>query len=174
MTSNSWNQTLITAQSDGSSLAGTSAGSLLPAAAKFTMPATLLKIGDRLRIKAGGRITTGATPGTWTPTVRFGSTDVFAPGASGTLVASQTNLTWRMEIELTVRAIGASATVIGTGQITSAIISATTPILLLPTSAPAVGSTFDSTASFVVDLYSTFSNAGTSATLHEYELALLT
>lgn len=175
MSSNSWNQTLITAQGDGSSLAGTTAGSLLPAAAKFTIPANLLKIGDRLRINAGGRITTGATPGTWLPEVRAGaSTVIFSGGTSGTLATSQTNLTWRLQIDLTVRAIGASANVIGTGELKSAILSATTPVLLLPASAPAVGSNFDSTTSFVLDLYSTFSQAGTSATLHEFELALLT
>lgn len=175
MSSNTWNQTLITAQVDGAALAGTTAGSLLPAAAKFTMPAGLLKIGDKLRIEASGRITTGATPGTWLPEVRAGaSTVIFSGGTSGTLVASITNLTWRLSIELLVRGIGTAATILGTGVLQSAALSATVPILLLPASAPVVGTSFDSTASFVLDLFSTFSQAGTSATLHQFELTYLT
>lgn len=178
MSSNSWNQTLITAQVDGSALSNTvTATSILPAAAKFVMPATLLKIGDVLRIKAAGRMSTAAsTPGTITFDVRFGSTKVFDGGASGTVATSASNLTWDLEAYLTVRSIGTSATVLGTGRLISAALSATTPIMLLPASAPAAGTAFDSTTSFAVDLFATWSvaNASNSLTLHSYELALLT
>lgn len=179
MSSNSWNQTLISAQVDGSALTNTTtATSILPAAAKFSMWANGLKIGDVLRVKASGRMSTAASsPGTITFDVRAGSsTVIFNGGASGTLATSATNLTWDLEAYLTVRAIGTSANVLGTGRLVSAALSATTPIQLLPTSAPAVGSNFDSTASFVVDLFATWSvaNASNSITLHQYELALLT
>ncbi len=179
MSSNSWNQTLITAQGDGTALTNTTtATSILPAAAKFTMPANYLKIGDVFRVKASGRMSTAAaTPGTLTLDVRSGSsTVIFNGGASGTLATSASNLTWEMEAYLTVRAVGTSATVIGTGKLISAGLSATTPIMLMPTSAPAVGSSFDSTTSFVIDLFATWSvaSASNTITLHQFELALLT
>lgn len=179
MSSNSWNQTLITAQGDGSALTNsTTATSLLPAQAKFTMPANLLKIGDILRVKAFGRMSTAAsTPGTFTFDVRAGSsTVIFNGGASGTLATSASNVTWDLEAYLTVRAVGTSANTLGTGRLITAALSTTTPILLLPASSPVVGSNFDSTASFVVDLFGTWSvaSASNTITLHQYELALLT
>jgi hypothetical protein len=179
MSSNSWNQTLITAQGDGSALtSSTSATSILPAAAKFTFPANLLQIGTALRLKASGRISTAAsTPGTITFDARFGSVVVFNGGASGTVATSATNLTWDLEMLLTCRSIGAStsATMLGTGRLLTAALSATTPIMLLPASAPAAGTGFDSTSSFVVDLFATWSvsSASNTITLHSYELALL-
>lgn len=179
MSSNSWNQTLITAQTDGTALTNsTSATSILPAAAKFTLPANILQIGTALRIRASGRMSTAAaTPGTITFDVRFGSTVVFNGGASGTLATSATNLTWDLEAYLTCRSIGAStsATVLGTGRLISAALSASTPTLLLPSSAPAVGTGFDSTTSQVVDLFATWSvaSASNTITLHNFELALL-
>lgn len=179
MSSNSWNQTLITAQGDGSALSNTTTPtSILPAAAKLLVPGNLLKIGDIIRIRALMRISTAAsTPGTITFDVRAGtSTVIFNGGASGTVATSASNLTADLEAYLTVRSIGTSGTVLGAGRLLSAALSATTPIMLLPTSAPAVGSSFDTTNSFVLDLYATWSvaSASNSLTLHQYEAALLT
>lgn len=179
MSQNSWNQTLITAQGDGTALASSSsATSILPAAAKYVLPANLFQVGTKLRVKASGRISTAAsTPGTLTFDVRMGSTVAFNGGASGTVATSATNLTWDLEIDLTCRAIGSgtSTTLLGTGRLITAALSATTPIMLLPTSAPAVGTGFDCTASQTVDLYATWSvaSASNSITLHQYELILL-
>jgi hypothetical protein len=177
MSSNSWNQTLITAQGDGSALSNsTTPTSILPAGARFNFPSNLWAVGNKFRINASGRISTaGASPGTLTLDTRLGaSTVIFNGGASGTLAVSATNLTWDLKIDLTVRAIGAStsANVLGTGVLITAALSAATPILLLPTSAPAVGTGFDSTASNFIDLFATFSvaSASNSITLHEYEL----
>src|SRR5690348_1670265 len=156
MSSNSWNQTLITQQVDGSALTNsTTATSILAAAAKFVLPANLLQIGTKLIVRAGGRISTAAaTPGTLTLDLRFGSTVVFNGGASGTVATSASNLSWLLEMELTCRSIGAStsATMLGIGKLTSAALSASTPIMLLPTSSPGVSTGFDSTASQTVDL----------------------
>jgi hypothetical protein len=179
MSSNSWNQTLTTAQVDGTALTNTvTATSILPAAAKFVLPANLFQIGTKLRVKAGGRISTAAsTPGTITFDVRMGSTVVFNGGASGTVATSASNLTWDLEVDLTCRAIGSgtSTTFIGTGKLLTAALSATTPIMLLPASAPAVGTGVDATASQQVDLFATWSvaNASNTITTHSYELILL-
>lgn len=179
MSTNSWNQTLITAQVDGTALTNsTTATSILPAAARYVLPANLMAIGLKFKVKASGRISTAAsTPGTLTLDVRLGaSTVIFNGGASGTLATSATNLTWDLDIDLVCRSIGAStsATILGTGKLVTAALSASTPILLLPTSAPAVGTGFDSTASQTVDLFATWSAASASntITLHQYELVL--
>lgn len=176
MSFNSWQQTLITSQVDGTALvSSTAATSILPAAAKFTLPANVLQIGSKLRIKASGRISTAAsTPGTITFDFRLGSVVAFNGGASGTVATSATNLTWDLEIDLICRSIGASttATLIGTGKLTTAALSATVPIMLLPVSAPAAGTGFDSTAAQVCDLFATWSvsSASNSITCHEFEL----
>ncbi len=179
MSSNSWNQTLVVQQSDGSALTNTtSATSILLGAAKFTLPANLLQVGTKLRIKAGGKISTAAsTPGTLTLDCRFGSVIVFNGGASGTLATSASNVTWDLEMDLICRAIGSgtSANIIGQGRLLTAALSTATPILLLPATSPAVGSGFDSTASQAVDLFATWSVASASNTItcNNYELVLL-
>lgn len=180
MSSNSWGQLLISALSDGSALSNTTTPtSLLGGGHKYVLPANLWKEDARpsLLIKASGRMSTAAsTPGTFTFDVRFGSTVVFNGGASGTLATSASNVTWKLEAILSPRAIGSgtSTTLLGTGTLTTAALSATTPIMLLPTSSPAAGTGFDCTASQTVDLFGTWSAASASntITLHQYELWL--
>lgn len=174
---NLWWQSLIEAQGDGSALTNTTTPtSLLPGQAKFTLPAGFLDApGAKLKVKAAGRISTAASsPGTLTLDVRFGSTVVFNGGASGTLATSATNLTWEAEIELLARSVGSgsAATILGIGKLISAALSASTPVLLLPASAPAVGTGFDSTVSNTVDLFATWSvaSASNSIQLHQFEL----
>ena len=65
-----WVQTLISAQGDGSQLSNsTSPTSILPAAAKFSLPANSMSIGQVYRITALGRLSNVVTtPGTLTLT----------------------------------------------------------------------------------------------------------
>jgi hypothetical protein len=172
---NSWNSSLITLQSAGPALTNTvTQTSVLNGQAKFTLPAEFLQfVGNKLRIKAGGIISTAAsTPGTFSWNVMFGSIAVFAGGASGTLATSASNLPWKLEIDLTVRAVGSgtSATIAGSGVFTSAGLSATTPIQLLASPGALTG--FDSTVASVVDLQGTWSVASASNTItcEDYEL----
>lgn len=176
---NSWNQTLITAQSVGAALTNTvTPTSLLPGAARFNFPSNLLAIGSKLRGRASGKISTAASaPGTLTLDIRLGaSTVVFNGGASPTLAVSAANLTWIFDFDLTCLSIGGgtSATLIGTGELRTAALSATVPIMLLPTSSPAAGTGFDSTASNFIDLFATWSvaSASNSIQLSQYELVL--
>lgn len=179
MSSNSWNQTLVTAQVAGTAVANTTTPTslLTGTQAKFTIPANYLKIGDILRVKSAGQISTSGTNTTLTFDVRAGaSTVLFNGGASANLVISQTNLTWDFEAYLTWRAVGTSGNAIGVGRVLSAAYSATTPIVLIPATAPAVGSNQDTTTSFVLDHFVTWGTAtsGNSIQLLSYELALLT
>ena len=175
-------QSLITAQGDGATVASSSsATSLLPAAAKLTLPPNYLNfIGVKLTIKAQGRVSNlVTTPGTLTMDIRFGSTVVFNGGVMQLSTTAHTTVPWWMEISLTVRSIGASATLMGQGFFMSqaANLAGADPttgheMLLIPNSAPAVGTSFDSTAAQVVDLFGKFSASDplNSITLHQYEL----
>jgi hypothetical protein len=168
---------LISQQIDGTALTNTTTPtSILAPAARFLLPANFFKAaGQQLILRAAGRISTAASsPGTLTFDARFGSVIVFNGGASGTLATSASNLTWLLEMVLTCRSIGAStsATMLGTGKLTTAALSASTPIQLLPASSPAAGTGFDSTAAAYVDLFATWSvaNASNSIRCDEFRL----
>lgn len=186
MSYNSWQQTLITQQIDGTALANsTTATSIIAPAAKFTLPANLLLVGTKFRINAGGRISTVVTtPGTLLLEVRFGATTVvFSGGLMNLNTTAQTNATWQLEVDLTCRAIGAttSGSIFGVGKFISRAIIGSAAVAaggitntLLPDTAPGVGTGFDSTASQVVDLFATWSvaNAANSIRCDSYELIL--
>lgn len=178
---NSFWETLIEAQGDGSALTAAAAATCIPAAAKFTLPANFFnRIGKQLIIRASGRITSViTTPGTARYDVRLGGTVVFdSLAVLLDSVAAHTNVGWTLEILLTARAIGASGNLMGQGTWTSEDIlgvPATAPkgvlSAILPwNSAPAVGSNFDTTASQQIDLFFTQTAATGSQTLHQYSV----
>lgn len=176
-----YKETLITSQVDGTAVTAAAATTLLPAAAKFTLPANFFKnLGQQIKITAAGRISSLiTTPGTARFSVLFGATTVF-DGLAVLLdsVAAHTNVGWYLEIILTCRAIGASANLMGNGRWTCEDIlgvpaAAPKGVLtaILPwNSAPAVGSNFDSTATQQVDLQFTQTAATGSCTCHQYAL----
>jgi hypothetical protein len=179
---------LVGAQIDGTPITNsTTQASIIPPAAKYTLPAGFLDvIGKKLRIMATGRISCVATtPGTLLFEVRFSpagaNVAVAATAAFNLNTTVKTNVTWRLDWDLTVRAIGASTSAnfmhVALFQSEAIVGSAANTAggngsLLLPVSAPAVGTGFDSTAAQVVDLQAKFSvsTATTSITLHQYEL----
>lgn len=185
MSQNSWGQLLISQQIDGTAVSNTtSQTSVLAAAAKYTLPANLLQIGQTYKIFAGGRISTVVTtPGTITWAVKFGSVEVFNSGALSQNTTAQTNATWLLEIDLVCRSIGAStsATMFGIGKYISraaigsnAVATSGVFVQPLPDTAPAAGTGFDSTSSQQVDLLVTPSvaNASNSVRCDKYELWL--
>lgn len=185
MSYNSWKQTLITQQIDGTALASsTTRTSLLPGAAKFNLPANILQIGTKLQIKAAGRVSTVVTtPGTLTLDVGFGSVVVFNGGAMNLNTTAQTNAAWMLEVDLICRTIGATttATMFGVARWMSraiigsaAVAAGGTTNTLLPDTSPTTGTGFDSTTSNVVDLFATWSvsNAANSIRCDSYELVL--
>lgn len=178
-----YQQTLITAQTAGANLtASTTATSLIPASAKFTLPANFFYIGKKIRILAQltlGNIVT--TPGTLTLDVRFGSTIVFNGGAMQLSSTAHTTLPTWVQIDLTCRATGQSTTAnlmgqgiaIGQPLMLTAVADATTSpaTLLIPNTTPTVGTGFDSTVSQAVDFFGTFSlNNANAVQLQQYEL----
>jgi hypothetical protein len=179
-----WNN-LIEAQGDGSALSNsTTATSILPAGAKKTLPANFFRqVGQKLRIRAHGRISTVVTtPGTLTFAFRLGPTAniVVAQSQAFTLSTSaKTNVGWFLDWMLTLRAIGGgtAANFMHQGVWTSEACGATTVAGeaksgAIQSSAPAVGTGFDETVASLADLYATWSvaNSSNSIQLHGYEL----
>lgn len=189
MSLQTWMETLITAQVDGTALSNsTSQTSLLPTQARWTMPSNYFTApGKTLRLKASGRISTVATsPGNLSFQVCFGTIgspiNVFTSGNTALNVTAQTNATWDLEVFLTCRTVGAgtSATMLGVAKwisrasLNAPAVGTTTGVgtVLLPDTAPAAGTGFDSTVTNIVDLQATWgtANSSNSITLHTYTL----
>lgn len=192
MSSNSWNQSLFTLQAAGPTLTAASAASMLVAASplagqnRFTIPANTFKVGDSLTVRAAGIISCAVTtPGTATLDLRFGSTVVFSSGALPLNTTAQTNVPWWLDIDLTIRSIGATtaATLWAQGILISpatinAAAQATGPgpggNILPYNSVPAISTGFDSTVANVFDSYFTQTVATGSFTCQMYRLTLNT
>lgn len=178
-----WCNPLAIARSDGATITSTTPASCIPAAAKCTLPPgdQFWYVGKSLRITASGRIScVVTTPGAARYDVRFGSTVVFDGLAIPLNTTAKTAVGWWLEILLTCRSIGNStnATVMGQGWWTSeagigappATAGGNATFMLPFSSAPAVGTGFDSTATQTVDLFFTQTVATGSMTLHQYLL----
>jgi hypothetical protein len=111
--------------------------------------------GKTFHLKAFGKMTTAATPGNLTVAVYYGTADalttLLATSAALTLIASQTNISWRYEGYTTCRAVGASGSLIHTGilEIGTAVVAAGQA--LVPASA-AAAVTCDLTATSGISL----------------------
>jgi hypothetical protein len=183
---NQYAAALISAITAGSALTNsTTPTSLLPTAALYQLPPNFLMIGSVLRITASYQVTNVVTtPGTLTLDVRFNSTPivVFNGGAMQMSTTAHTNLPMWVQILLTCRSVGngTAATLMGQGIATSQCLSltavadsTTTPAtLLMPNTAPTVGTGFNSVTTNQVDHFATFSvtTATTSITLQQYLL----
>lgn len=181
MSMQGWVELLAVAPTDGPTLTNTvTATSVLVATAKPVLPAQYFdKPGKMIRIRAKGRMSTVVTtPGTFTFDIRFGTTVVFTGGAMALNTVAQTNSTFDLDISLVCRAIGSGTggTVLGAGNFSSrAVIGSPAATaggageLLLPDTAPVVGTGFDSTLVQTIDLFGTWSvaSASNSITLHQ-------
>lgn len=181
MPSPGYQNTLIEAQSDGTAGTSTTENSIIPAAAKYTLPANFIdKIGKRFHLHASGRISNiVTTPGTITFKFKMGPTANIAVATSRAIalnIVAKTNVGWDLELYLTARAIGATANFMYNGIWSSESVvgsPAGAAGSAAYQDAPVVGTNFDSTAASVCDLTATFSLTGNSITLHTYGLESL-
>lgn len=185
MSRQGWSETLVTAEAAGAAVTTNGADTeLLPTAARFVLPANWSDLGRMLRIRAAGQISNiVTTPGTLTLKLWLGPTaniNVFASQALALNIVAKTNVSWWLDMNVTVRSIGSgtAATVITQGLFTSESlvipvagwIAGNPSSMNLPASAPAVGTGYDSTVSNTVDLTANFSLTGNSITLMQYSL----
>ena len=182
MSQQTWNESLIAAIGDSVALtASVTPTSIIPSAAIYTLPANFFYVGRKIRIVAQGRVSNiVTTPGTLTLDVRFGAVVVANGGAMALNIVAKTNLPWWLCMDLTCRTVGSgtAATLMPQGFWKSeSVIGSPLPAvggvgeLLIPSTAPAVGTGFDSTAAQAVNLFGTWSlsNANSIQT-HQYKL----
>lgn len=190
MSQNSWWQQVANVILDGTALASSAAQTSLltgtPGASGgiYQYMGGTLQVGTEWLVRASGRVSTlVTTPGTLTFTVKIGSVNAIVTQAMALNTTAQTNQTWELEIHATARAIGTStaAQMMWTGKfISRAVIGSGAAgatgvgILLLPETAPAVSTGFDSTITNAIDLQATWSvaNAANSIQLQQYSLSV--
>ena len=78
-------------------------------------------VGKKVHISLFGRITTGATPGNLTMALLYGTGadangTALVTSAAQTLIASQTNISWRLDLFVHCRAIGSSGSLFARGS----------------------------------------------------------
>lgn len=113
-------------------------------------------VGKGMRITLFGRITTAATPGNGTFDIYWGSGadangTIIGSSAAFALTASQTNLSWWAQFTVRARALGASGSLLVTGDaaFNNAVVANSLQPLMIPASAPAPV-TVDLTAANVI------------------------
>ena len=163
---------------DGTAYTGTAALGDLSPAPPIVLPANLLELGSRLEFSAFGRYTSTATPGTVTiglylgpPATAIGSVAAVAVTVALTVQASQTNRSWRVEGDASVRAVGAgsTSTIIGLLEVSNVTANGTD---LAPATAPATV-TFDNTVANSVRIGVTPSVTTGSWQLHYFGCRLV-
>jgi hypothetical protein len=131
------------------------------------------KLGKRLRFKCLAQISWTSAAVNFTMTILFGATTVFTTGAIAMLTGTaRTNQTLKYEIELTLRAMGSAANLMGVAHFDCCDAS-TFAVLMpaaIPATAPAVGSNFDARAAQQIDHQITWgtSSASNSFTLIDF------
>src|ERR1041384_1506220 len=104
-----WAESLIVAQGDGTAKTATAAASLLPTTALYTLPPNFFYPGKAIKVIAMGRIScVVTTPGTFRLDLRLGGTVVFDTGALNLNTVAKTNVPWWFEAYLTCRSTGSS------------------------------------------------------------------
>jgi len=177
-----WPQLLISQSVDGAALtASTTPTSILHATGKYTFLANEFQVGSVLRLKAHGRVSNiVTTPGTLTLDLRGQGIVVANGGAMALNIVAKTNVPWVLEWVLECRSVGSitAATFFHQGTWASESVIAApvpgtggVPMHMLPNATPAVGTGWDSTAAFTLDLFATWSlNNANSITVHGMQL----
>jgi hypothetical protein len=117
------------------------------------------RVGKKIKIRLFGRMTTVLTPGNGSFNVYYGNgTDangiLLMTGTPVALTASQTNLSWMLELYVHCRSTGATGTLFVTGraEFHVSLIASTLQPIMLPASAPAVSGACDLTAANIISV----------------------
>lgn len=176
MSSVKWVEPVVVARATaGPTLTAAATASCIPTDCVYSFPGqTFDAVGKRFRVEIGGKITTAVTtPGTIKFGVYLGGTLVWDGVAISAMdTAGFANVPWRLSVDLTCQVVGAVATFLGVGVLTSAVLTKGSEALPYRT-APAAGSTVDATGALAVDVKYTPSLGTTSLTVNEYAVYLL-
>lgn len=142
--------------------------------ASYSMPANAMAAGTTFRIRAYGRITSGATPGSSIFRCRIGTTTLTGNIPATLTIANAalvTNAPFVLDILVTVRTAGAGGTVIGNVSVNGGVVGAFT--VVGDVSAISATVAVDTTAAKLVELTYISGNAGTTARFENVSLELL-
>lgn len=186
MSLQTWRETLVSQQATGTFFATyTTSKSVINPQALYVLPAGFWYPGRGMHIEVRGAISNiVTTPGTVTFEVKMGPTSnivVFTTGAMQMSTTAHTKLPFKLDIDLTCRAVGnsTSANLMGQACMESQTVSvsgadATTghATLMAPNTSPAVGTGFDSTTASILDLWVGFSisNAANGVQIEQYKV----
>lgn len=185
MSLQTWQETIVSAATDGPTLTAAARASCIPTANRIVLPNNFFYIGRKLLFKMSGRISCAVTtPGTARFDICMGSagtTIVFDSLAINLNVVAKTNVHWYLEAGLVCRAVGngTSTTFIPMGCqfVSEAVVGSPLPtaggsggVILPYNTAPAVGAGMDNTAASIVDVFFTQTVATGSLTVHTYQI----
>lgn len=126
------------------------------------------RVGKKLRIRLFGRITTVLTPGNGSFDIYYGTGAdangvLLASSAALALTASQTNLSWWVDVSVHCRSIGSTGTLfcVGEAGFNVAVLASTLQPMLIPASAPVVSAACDLTAALILSVQ--FKRSGSTA-----------
>jgi hypothetical protein len=178
MSLQSWQETLVAQEAAGTSFGTfTTAKTVINAQALYVIPAGFFSIRKRLRITVYGGIgTLVTTPGTITFQVMIGSVIAFTTGAIQLNATAHTNLPFQLQIDLTCQAVGAGAVakLMGQAVIVSKVVTVTAAqtdgantnsVIMVPATAAAQGTGFDSTIANILDFFAGFSISDAANTI---------
>lgn len=160
----------------------TTAKSVLNLADVIALPANYLSIGKRFKISVSGALSNiVTTPGTVSFQVMMGSVIAWTSGAIQMNATAHTLLPFKLDIDLRTDSIGAStsAKFLGVGMLRGIQFTLTagqvdgvnsSSGMIVPVTAPAVGTGFDSTVAQNLDFFTAFSisNAGNVVQIYDY------
>jgi len=160
----------------------TTAKTVIPPIALFQLPPNYLYVGKKFRTTVTGSISNiVTTPGTITFQIMLAAVAAWTSGAVQLNATAHTTLPFKLVVDWRVNAIGVTtgATVQGIGTLTGIMFTNTAgqvdsvngiPSIVVPATAPAVGTGFDSTIANTLDFFVGFSisNAGNQVQLWDY------
>lgn len=137
--------------------------------------------GKALRIRLFGRCTSALTPGNVSFAVYYGN----GASANGVLLASsgavawsasQTNMSFMVEVDVTCRSTGSTGTLFCTGfaKVNVAAVASTLQPLLIPATAPAASAACDLTAALIISVQMLRSGStAETAQIHQMQVTAL-
>lgn len=135
------------------------------------------RIGKKVRIRLFGRITTALTPGNLTIAVLYGTgADAngvsLAATAAQTMLPSQSNLSWEMELFIHCRSIGNVGTLFCTGKAFFNTLTIAAGDFLIPASVPVVSGAVDLTAALIPSVQALRSGS-TAETMQVHDMEVI-
>lgn len=137
--------------------------------------------GKALRIRLFGRCTSALTPGNVSFAVYYGTGAsangvLLASSAAVAWTASQTNMSFMVEVDVTCRTTGSTGTLFCTGQASfnNAAVASTLQPLMIPATAPVVSASCDLTAALIISVQMLRSGStAETAQIHQMQVIAL-